>query len=517
MTDDANLDSDEQGEKGQAQFRSICIDAKLTCNEAHRDRAGFDFVVNDRINADQKENLDGRHAPFSCLIQTKCIKSSNDQVRLRLSSLEQIAKDLKPSFIYIFRLNDDGIFCDSVLIHIVADVLEKILKKLRSEEAAGRFAVNHARMCLSMSNGIELEPTGQALRKYLAVACGDDPGKYATNKALALKSLGYEGAAFSVKMSLDLANPEEFVDVMLGLKSEVPAKILAQSEIRFGITLQREDLSNVAGALTVQPHSPVQGGFVIRRDRFSDPISLKGEIAMAPSPKDFKKVGGILFRNKLLTFVGKMLDDKFAINPNLLEIKEGTILFSKDWLQVFRIIQAVRQDGFSIAVEPPGLKRLYLDKMSALMSVEEDIVTFDVENAKRVVRLVEMAGAIDDAQISFKELCQQTDLISAGHALLSGQDVLTPLSFEIENNEQISSIPEIVDGIHINFFSCQDIIIAWLATVQLKKEVKGDLVKFVSSSINFEEIVKMTIDEYSIYVEQARVRAGTGIFLAREM
>lgn len=39
------LNSVELGEIGQARFKEICADAKLICNQADRDRSGWDFIV----------------------------------------------------------------------------------------------------------------------------------------------------------------------------------------------------------------------------------------------------------------------------------------------------------------------------------------------------------------------------------------------------------------------------------------------------------------------------------------
>src|SRR5271165_2490753 len=131
------LNADEQGEKGQSHFREICADAKLICNESTRDRAGWDFIVEFPFAAAETvRSIDNRPAPISSHFQVKTIIEDRDEFRIRLSSAERLAREIKPTFIYILKVRGSE-FVGALLLHVIDEVLAKILKRLRQKQAAG--------------------------------------------------------------------------------------------------------------------------------------------------------------------------------------------------------------------------------------------------------------------------------------------------------------------------------------------------------------------------------------------
>ncbi|MGO4660194.1 hypothetical protein AB4Z34_36430, partial [Ensifer sp. 2YAB10] len=133
----SNLTSDELGEKGESRFRELCADAKLVCNKSERDRVGWDFTVDFGFSSQGDISLDKRLPPVSCQVQVKTITSNSRSVRVRLNMAERLAKDVKPAFIFVLRVNDKNSFIDAYLLHIYGSRLEAILKRLRKESAAG--------------------------------------------------------------------------------------------------------------------------------------------------------------------------------------------------------------------------------------------------------------------------------------------------------------------------------------------------------------------------------------------
>jgi hypothetical protein len=125
------IGSDPQGAKGENRFQEICEDAGLICNKATRDRAGWDFIVEFQFgNAGEDRSLDSRIVPLSCHVQAKTLLARIDRVQVRLSSAERLAKEIKPAFIYVFKVVGTEI-TGAYLIHIIGNPLERILKRLR--------------------------------------------------------------------------------------------------------------------------------------------------------------------------------------------------------------------------------------------------------------------------------------------------------------------------------------------------------------------------------------------------
>src|SRR5205809_6637408 len=99
------LDSDPQGAKGESRFQEICEDAGLICNKSTRDRSGWDFIVEFQFgDAEDPSPLDSRTPPLSCHVQVKTLRAENDRFRMRLSSAERLAKEIKPAFVYVFKV-----------------------------------------------------------------------------------------------------------------------------------------------------------------------------------------------------------------------------------------------------------------------------------------------------------------------------------------------------------------------------------------------------------------------------
>ena len=132
------LNSDQLGKKGEARFSEICSDAKLTCNPSSYDRTGWDFIVEFPFDPPGRQpSLDKRRSPISCHVQVKTMWSSNDTFRMRLSSAERLAKEPKPAFVYVFKVNKNLGFVEAYLVHMLDDNLATILKRLRREHAKG--------------------------------------------------------------------------------------------------------------------------------------------------------------------------------------------------------------------------------------------------------------------------------------------------------------------------------------------------------------------------------------------
>jgi len=133
------LNADQLGRKGEHHFSEICTDAKLTCNPSTYDRTGWDFIVEFPYDPPcPQSSLDKRHSPVSCHVQVKTMWDTSDEFRMRLSSAERLAKEPKPAFVYIFKVNRKQEFVQAHLIHMIDENLATILKRLRREQAKAR-------------------------------------------------------------------------------------------------------------------------------------------------------------------------------------------------------------------------------------------------------------------------------------------------------------------------------------------------------------------------------------------
>ncbi len=160
------IDADHLGAKGEARFAELCEDVQLTCNKSNRDKTGWDFIVEYNFTNDGRPPavLETRKPPISSHIQVKTLHEKNDRIQMRLSSAERLAKEPKPAFIVVFKVNDKLEFVDAYLIHLLDDPLATILKRLRKADAQGVKVTN--KLTISMSaqrDGVRIALTGAAL------------------------------------------------------------------------------------------------------------------------------------------------------------------------------------------------------------------------------------------------------------------------------------------------------------------------------------------------------------------
>ncbi|WP_156383958.1 hypothetical protein [Methylobacterium sp. Leaf456] len=511
-----DLDNDEQGTVGEAKFSLICANAKLVANKTSNDRAGYDFAVNARVNRSQSSGLDSRPAPLSCRVQVKTIKVTRDRIKLRLSSIEQLAKDLGPTFIYVFRIHPSGRFGKSYLIHLIDENLATVLAKLRSEEAAGRPSVNNAELYMIPSKvGVEISPTGPALRSKLEELCGSDPAAYVAKKSDQLRKLGYKGTPFSLSMNLKLNDVEEFTDVMLGLRTKIPAKIVDQRETRFGIEIQQSNLP-AEGEITVSPAPRSTCKIIIKKDRFASPVTLDGHLYEAPTVADLKKLGAIAARCDLLDIVCKMSPEKLSVKFRMKPLEEGVKFTATEWLNYFKIAQAASTDGFSIEIRTERRPPLRFADLSAMVKLDNHVVDFDATIAAKFKEIMQMASAPEDTRISYEELLKQANLITSAHCIIINDPEMTPLTFDVELDEDVD-LSGVRKGIHINFMSIGSEMLVWSADVDLEMRRKGRSAKFISTSVKLREILPMEVEAYTQYVAELGKADPSAALMARSI
>lgn len=231
------LSSDRLGAKGESHFQGICEDVALTCNKSTRDLTGWDFIIEFPFaETRDTHSLDSRSAPLSAHIQVKTLLLKNDVVRMRLSSAERLAKEIKPTFVYVVKV--DGImFTEAFLIHILDAPLAKILARLRKEHAAGHaLLINRKYISFKASlRGKRIEPTGAALRAALVEACGKNLQDYTRLKKEQRDRLGFEPLPYKGSLRFrQLRDIHELVEVFLGLKRKVEVANFQISEVQLG-------------------------------------------------------------------------------------------------------------------------------------------------------------------------------------------------------------------------------------------------------------------------------------------
>jgi len=258
--------------------------------------------------------------------------SDNDAFSVRLSTIERLAKDPKPSFIYALKISDGLEPVSAYLIPLLDNELAMVLRRLRAETAKGRVKINNLRITFPVPPERIMDPSGEALRTALIAACGPDPEVAIRTKAEQLKSLGFEVRPYQVKTTFVLEDANEIADVLLGLKS-VRLEDFQGFETRFGIRLPIPAASG-PGLMHIQPGAADSCQVVVRGSSYAFPGSISAEVFVPAAPLD-RSVVKYLIRSVLFDIEVSQRGVHFATKPeNLKSVR----LQLSEWINFFRMM-----------------------------------------------------------------------------------------------------------------------------------------------------------------------------------
>lgn len=369
------LTSDELGELGESLFAKLCAQAKLICNKAGRDRAGWDFRVDFPMLDTTAELLDQRE-PRTCLVQLKSTAGESGSVRARLSSMERLAKEKGPAAIVVFRMRPDGTELMGYVVHLLDKELAKVLQRLRIAERDGRTDINHLWISFDYRKGRRFEIDANGLRDALTELCPADVDSYVAEKRRQLDSLGYDdGPGIEAEALIYIEDRDHFTRLISGLTPLKPLRVRSYDR-RFGIRVPYKG-SLLEGLEEFSIDLPRAGPCsVIIRAGPLQPAALFECEAQIPYP--IAGAPWLVVRQPALTLLFQ--EDGFTMESVGTFNVEGHDL--PTWVQLFRGLTYLAQGGATVEFEfrgnrlpglptADGLTGPYLDQLPALLSFVE--------------------------------------------------------------------------------------------------------------------------------------------------
>jgi hypothetical protein len=499
------MTNDELGEKGEAHFKEICADAGLICNKADRDRAGWDFVIDFKFpdKTASTVTLEGRKAPLSCHVQLKTVLENTDAIEMRLSSAERLAKELKPSFVYVFKVDKDGGYSSAYLIHLRGEALAAILKRLRKESVSGEKPINKLTISMALSKyGTKIEPTGEALHKAISELCGDDMHAYANAKNEELENLGFSEHPYSMTLVMP-GGWDEMVDMFLGDKPSGKVLSFDIKETRFGI--ERPIVRDGETAkLEFKPKANDECVIVVRSDEFPEPAVFRGEVfapVIRSLPKEHMRM---LFKTDFFKLVWSNEKRKLS---SLEHIEPQT---PTAWLGYFRFLLALALGSGSVQVSSVNHPN------SAAFDLSEPYSEIDADVCRQYIKLCELtisilkrAGVLEEPKIDMKEMSNNADRIDELHSLLNPKDGPTEVSFTSEYQEPMPESVE-TEMLYVRYLHLGDATIAYYATMQASAVRLDDEMRWRSQNVNLLALreIKFFPQQYAKFVDEAKSKTG---------
>ncbi len=506
MTRLRKLNSDQLGQKGESRFREICSDAKLVCNGSTYDRTGWDFIVEFPFDLSESiTTLDKRQVPLSCHIQVKTMWADNNAFSVRLSSAERLAKEPKPTFFCIFKVDDNLNFVAAYLLFVLDDLLEKILKRLREEHAKGVAGSNlnqkSIRFNVDSSKGF-MQPTGSGLREALAMLCEPDPDACMRKKSEQLKNLGFEANAYQAETTFVLEDDNEIVEVLLGLKSVQVSKFRA-FETRFGVKLPLTDQTSEQGVMHIQPEPADQCVVTVKGEGVPMPAAFQADIFLPPIvvPKESSM---LLIRAKSFEIQVRQRKISFSTNPEVATSIRQTF---QEWIQFFRMLVILSQGVGTVTVVPTKLARgsmpIKLDEALNLADHSNMLKAFECAAV-----LFELAGALQPAVL-------QADVLAVGGRIIGIAELFanpsSAPSLKFRSPWQDDKIaPEVIDVLYVDAIEVAGVQLAFSAIAEMTHQFDGSILQWVSRTIRPREItiVRDLKEDYERFCERSKSETG---------
>jgi hypothetical protein len=481
------LNADQLGEKGELRFRSLCTDAQLICNKSDRDRTGWDFIVEFPFISNPGDvTLDKRSAPISCHFQQKTMWDTSDAFQMRLSSAERIAKELKPSFIYVLKVNDQLEFVSAFLIHLLNDPLTVILKRLRAEEAKNTGAkINTKFISMRASKvGLPIEPTGEALRAALTKLCGPDLHRYTEHKESQLKGLGFGQSAYTTTMTFHLDNPGELVDAFLGLKTDIPISDVKTFETRFGIELPAGPNFAGKGRLTLDPKPVDHCVVTYRRQLLSRPAVFDGTVVLPPPFVTAPGKPAALIRTEFFNM--RYADSAFAFKTHP-EVFETLRCPLRHWRNFFEMSHGLAEGQGEFQIKIDSFKNvLTLPPVGRnFKGLDPNFYSFFVEVSKSLANILEAVGFNDELRLTFTDLRAEAGQIRGIDALLKGDvEKVDSITLSSPMPAEPLQLPITIKMAYVNFLPIGTLTIGYATKANMSATQVGETIEWRSTSLN---------------------------------
>lgn len=506
------LDSDELGEKVESEFGVLCADAKLVANKSSRDRAGWDYNINARIDLRGRNHLDSRPNPLACIMQVKGMLARNDRIRVRLTSIEQLAKDPKPAFIYALKINEDLSLNSAYLIHFLGANLERVLEKLRRQELEPGDALNKVYLDFYASrDGEKLEPTGVALRSALEDLCGNDPNAYVAAKLEELKSIGFQENAIRLSATLRPKSLEELRDVFLGRANEVEATIDSVVETRFGIPIERLTAPST-GVLRFQYFPSYRGSVTLRSMNPRMTVVFPADIYVPP--KSARDMAEACIRAKTRFFDFTAVGNKISVE-GLPFSKETMRRKIGDWMDIIRCYVLLASGSCEFEIRHQGQMGFKGNLTDKARNLNYNGLISELEFASQYKLLMDSIGLSNSLEITYTEMLSQRNIVSFLYNLLSGISDPGVISFELEENHNID-FESIAKGRINSFIMFGEQMLLWSAIMEMDVSISDNIPRFRSQTVSLQDLRLTTPTEYIEFVESCKNEFGIDIVMSKE-
>lgn len=423
------------GRMGEATFSQWCASQGVQSNGSKVDLTGWDFLIEfDFQPISASDPLTVHAGACECKVQVKSTDSQDRQWSVKLSNLRRMATANMPCFFLFIEFDGQETPQRAYLRHVDHDLCTKILKRVHEAEVDGKGKQLHTRkMVIKYDESHQIEaPTGRSLVEAIRVHIPDSVENYVRQKMAHIESTGFDEGHGEMTFFVAEEDMENFVDLTLGIRSELQVVDVEGVAKRFGKRSREPLFKEDSGTLEFIPSKPdYEGRIKFRTDSLSPYISLPAKL----------HVSG------LLPVLPKNLA-KFRIDADFFELvfNLGTGAASYTFkaiaqpvdirllLNGLKVAQIFCQEDQRIDIEldMPPLQSLKFPATSQQSVFPFDRALFSAETGLKILSTM---GISQQAKMSFAQAEHYAPRISALNELLQPDAVNFKPSFELQSGQ----------------------------------------------------------------------------------
>jgi hypothetical protein len=505
--------SDHIGRIGEDEFQRLANKAKLIIAKPDPDRIGVDRIVEfDPDTSISGTSHDKKPPAISCLFQIKTVLHSTNRIHLSLSVANRLAKDPKPCFICVMKLDKNENISDIRFIHIINENISHILKRLREESLKKNTKIHLSKIYFDISKGTPSGLDHVSFRSTIAAMIPSDMNSYAIDKINQCKTIGYdEKNRYKINITFDGYTQSDISEALIGKKT-LRATSLSTHETRFDITLPDAILHESGGSegtVSFTPTFEKKAVLIIENKLTEERASTKVNVTFGAFPGiDIENMHWLLKNDFLDIVIGNNKLNVTSAGP----LNELTDRPLREWMEVFTFwhvfgdgevsIKIMSDDGMTLRTGSAKLESLdnskYIDGtlkvIQKLCVIHKDNMKSDinynikdiVDSAKRILDIFDFVDARTDKSISFEFLAPTEESILS--------DILKPRLDSLYFGRRI------VCGIQT----------AYAAKINITGEKVGEIVKFSSNTITPLQVscIDKGDDEYNEFISLVETISG---------
>jgi len=523
---DITLSNDDLGDWGESQFRSLCSASGLIANKAERDKMGWDFLVELPPDATAASlPLDCRPNRLGCRVQIKTQWRRDDgRFKMTLSAAQRLAMDPGPSFIIVLTAVPCGEIAEPTLafchvIHMLDNNLERVLKRLR--EAAidpQNTPLNSQELTYDPNlSGVEILPSGQALRDTLITVCGSDIQAYMAKKDEQKKNLGYASGRYQLSTTITAKDHDEFVEMMLGLRPVSLSKFEA-FDARFGKLLPVNHIPEGATySVEFKPNAAATCTLRIRGAGLKPPAVLRGEVYLpvvrVPEPH-MRMLVKAPFLTLSLNAGGKT--DVNLDSGGLFEAELGLT----EWQSYIRLLTIFGEERLEFDIEGngQGMPHSVIEVESPTPLPQEPWFPFLIDVARKGEALLKLAGA-EGRATSLEKLNDAAEGISWAYARLLDPTEAPPFTFQTSSDVSLGDISTDIECLQADCLVVAEVALAYACKVTMRPEPAGAALLWRQVDIKPErlKVIEETKEAFMAFVRDIQERTGIQTTLIRNL